>query len=129
MNLLEILLTLVGMSEEEQKQFLNDSVEPALHHHILSCYNAAGQFVDAMDRKVIHVCCYIPASEFFTNFPEVWEELSNSDPNFTWGDNNRSLVTVERIVQHLDASHIDYPEAFEEHYKEYVPEDYIDLEN
>lgn len=81
------------------------------------------------ERKVIHVCCYIPASEFFANFPEVWEELSNSDPNFTWGDNNRSLVTVERIVQHLDASHIDYPEAFEEHYKEYVPEDYIDLEN
>jgi hypothetical protein len=83
----------------------------------------------------IQTCKYVNATEIFDGFGLAWDVFINSDPNCTWGDNNRSLVTADVIIDALEQS--DLNEGNEERQvnlvlerlKE-VPQDvYIDLEN
>ena len=45
---------------------------------------------------------FVPASHLFKGLRKLWIALGESDPDFTWGSNNRSLVTAECILNHLD---------------------------
>jgi len=78
----------------------------------------------------VHVCKFVNLSDLFKNLPEsVYEQLAESDPDFTWGENNRSLITIERLLDHMDAAGIDYPEEFKDMCNKLGLEMYVDLEN
>ena len=47
-------------------------------------------------------CEYVEASEVFKNCPEAWEFFAASDPDCTWGSNNRTLVTPDVIAVSLE---------------------------
>ena len=91
----------------------------------------------------------IEASDLIpSTLPDFWEDLSNSDTDFTWGDNNRSIITASRFkiacesafeLQEFSDSDVS---PYKDHNDEYLPEvkeflnmlenlgeTYIDLEN
>lgn len=47
-------------------------------------------------------CEFVSATDVFKNCPLAWDVFSNSDPDCTWGDNNRSMVTPDVIYTQLD---------------------------
>lgn len=49
--------------------------------------------------ETVHI---VPASDIFHNAPTISDAFCNIDADFTWGDNNRSLITPERFIDHLD---------------------------
>jgi hypothetical protein len=83
----------------------------------------------------IQTCKFVGASEIFDGLGLAWDVFINSDPDCTWGDNNRSMVTADVIVDALELSDIDEGEqerqvnAVLERLKE-IPQDvYVDLES
>jgi hypothetical protein len=83
----------------------------------------------------IQTCKFVSASEIFEGLGLAWDVFINGDPDCTWGDNNRSLVTSDVIVDSLELT--DLNEGNEERQvnlvlerlKE-VPQDvYVDLES
>jgi hypothetical protein len=52
----------------------------------------------------IHTCKYVHASGLFKGLTNLWNEFADSDPPFSWGDNNRSLVDPASILNHMDGS-------------------------
>jgi hypothetical protein len=83
----------------------------------------------------IQTCKFVSASEIFKGLDRAWDVFINSDPQCTWGDNNRSLVTADVIVDAIEQSDIDEGEqdrqvnAVLEKLKE-IPQDvYVDLES
>jgi len=83
----------------------------------------------------IKTCQFIEASEVFHGFGLAWDVFINSDPDCTWGDNNRSMVTADVIIDAMENS--DTNVGNEQQQVEQVvqilkslPQDtYIDLEN
>jgi hypothetical protein len=82
----------------------------------------------------IKTCKYVEASEIFKDYGLAWDVFVNSDPDCTWGDNNRSLVTADVIVDVLENSEMNVG-AEENHVRMVVerlrelPDDvYVDLE-
>lgn len=64
----------------------------------------------------------------------AWDVFVNSDPKCTWGDNNRSLVTPDVIIDALENSDFDenakdQVEEVLQRLKSIEPNIYIDLEN
>ena len=51
----------------------------------------------------INTCQFVLASELFSGFEALWDEVTDSAPDASWGSNNRSLVTTDAIIDHLDA--------------------------
>jgi hypothetical protein len=51
--------------------------------------------------KVKH-CSFVESSEVFEGCPLAHAVFANSDPQCSWGDNNRSMVTPDVIRQALD---------------------------
>jgi len=51
---------------------------------------------------LIETCQFIPASRLV---PKAWTswfwEVASQDAPFSWGDNNRTLVTAERLADHV----------------------------
>lgn len=45
---------------------------------------------------------FIAASAVFKGLKGLWTEFAESDPPFSWGGSNRTLVTAEAILNHLD---------------------------
>lgn len=41
-------------------------------------------------------------SDLFNGYLHVWEALCNNDPDFSWGDNDRTLISIERMQRALD---------------------------
>lgn len=83
----------------------------------------------------IQTCKYVGAAEIFEGLDRAWDAFVNSSPDCTWGDNNRSLVTADVIVDSLELTDVDEGEEERqvnlalERLKE-VPQDvYVDLEN
>lgn len=80
-------------------------------------------------------CKFVTASEVFKGFGLAWDVFVNSDPHCTWGDNNRSMVTPDVIIDAMELS--DLNAGNEEKQVEQVakilrelPEGvYVDLEN
>lgn len=129
MNLIEILLTLVGHTKSDRATMMADmGVSTLVREHIENCYGDDNQLRDALDGKPMYVCQYVPVSEVFDGFREVWNEMVEGDCPFTWGDNNRSLVTASSILNHLDNTTVEVPDDFRERL-ENLGEMYVDLEN
>jgi hypothetical protein len=83
----------------------------------------------------IQTCKYVSSSEIFKGLERAWDVFVNSSPDCTWGDNNRSLVTADVIVDSLELTDVDEGEEelqvnlALERLKE-VPQDvYVDLES
>jgi len=49
-----------------------------------------------------HKCQFILASDLFKGLENLWAAFADSSPPFSWGDNNRTLVTAEAILNHCD---------------------------
>jgi hypothetical protein len=47
-------------------------------------------------------CEFVSVSDVFKGCKMAWNAFANSDPDCTWGDNNRSLVTPDVIYNQLD---------------------------
>ncbi len=45
---------------------------------------------------------FIAASAVFKGLNRLWTEFDESNSPFQWGGNNRTLVTAEAILNHLD---------------------------
>jgi len=77
-------------------------------------------------------CEFIPSSEVFADAPQAFDLLSYTN-RFTWGDNNRSLVTAARILEALDLAAADGEEQKQVDIVikrlESLGETYVDLEN
>jgi hypothetical protein len=58
-------------------------------------------------------CEFVSATDVFENCPLAWDVFSNSDPDCTWGDNNRSMVTPDVIYTQLDDIYDDDDEQSE----------------
>ena len=83
----------------------------------------------------IKTCKYVEASEIFKDYGLAWDVFVNGDPDCTWGDNNKSLVTADVIVDALENSDLNVG-AEENHVRMVVEklrslpdEVYVDLEN
>lgn len=50
----------------------------------------------------IQAAPYVPASDIFKDQGNAWDLFFNGEPDCTWGDNNRTLVTPETISNCLD---------------------------
>jgi len=50
----------------------------------------------------IQTAQFIPASVAFKGLKRLWNEFVESNPPFSWGGSNRTLVTAEAIINHLD---------------------------
>jgi hypothetical protein len=60
-------------------------------------------------KETIHsqTCLFVHASDLFRGLNKLWDEFVDSAPPFSWGDNNRSLVDADSILNHLDGcSHV-----------------------
>jgi hypothetical protein len=91
---------------------------------------------DGTTRKVeVEMTAFVPASEIIQGEPAgtFWDFFSSGAP-FTWGDNNRSMVTASDFLRHLDACDIenDVPKGWLLEVRsilEELGEIYVDLEN
>lgn len=80
-------------------------------------------------------CQFIEGTEVFKDQRLAWNAFVESNPNCTWGDNNRTLVTPDVIIDSLELT--DFDEGIEKKQAEVVlerlksiPEGvYVDLEN
>jgi hypothetical protein len=83
----------------------------------------------------IKTCRYVEASEIFKGFGLAWDVFINSDPQCSWGDNNRSMVTADVIINALEESDLNVgneAKQVEQVIKildSLEPDVYVDLEN
>ncbi len=89
---------------------------------------------------VIHTVSFVLCSELWKGASEFWNEWFNSDPSFTWGDTNRTLVSPSRMLNSMfdkDGTPIvnfkdvpdDQIELVRSRLNELDESTYIDLEN
>jgi len=84
---------------------------------------------------IVKTCEFVDASNVFKGYGLAWDLFINNDPNMTWGDNNRSMVMPERIIDALeDADAEEGVEANQvaeviKRLKNIKPNIYVDLEN
>lgn len=76
-----------------------------------------------------HTCKFVLSSDLFRGYGKLSSQLSESEPDFTWGSNNRSLVTVEVLLNHLDGVGVEYSKKFAQRCREIGLQTYVDLEN
>jgi hypothetical protein len=82
----------------------------------------------------VQSCSFVSSSEVFEGLPLAQEIFANSEPECSWGGNNRSLITPDVIRSALDDADKDTP-AERKQVKEAVKrlvslgETYIDLES
>ena len=74
------------------------------------CCATCGEFVNSSEeaahkcvkKSKIETCAFIPITKLI---PEDWawfyEQLSETG-SFTWGDNNRSMITADRLVEAIE---------------------------
>ena len=74
----------------------------------------------------------INVTDLFQGLKVLLEEFSNSDPDFSWGDNDHTLVDPEAILDHLDgtgtAVNTRQLEALRRRICKLPPNTYVDLE-
>jgi len=76
-----------------------------------------------------HNCTFVLSSDLFRGYRKLALQMSESEPDFTWGSNNRSLVTVEVLLNHLDGVGVAYSKKFAKRCREVGLQTYVDLEN
>lgn len=50
----------------------------------------------------IRTCKFIDASNLFAGSVKVWDIFKHGDPDCSWGDNNRTMVTPQTIIKVLE---------------------------
>ena len=50
----------------------------------------------------IQTCQYVEGTKVFNDFPKAWDVFFNSEPDCSWGDNNRTLVSPSTIINALE---------------------------
>lgn len=84
---------------------------------------------------IVKSCKFVEASSIFKNYGLAWDVFINSDPKCTWGDNNRSMVTPDVIIDALENSDLNVGNEESqvrfvvERLKNIEPNTYVDLEN
>ena len=76
-----------------------------------------------------HTCTFVLCSDLFRGYRKLASQMSESEADFTWGSNNRSMVTVEVLVNHMDSVGIEYSKKFAQRCQEVGLQTYVDLEN
>jgi len=81
-----------------------------------------------------HTCSFVSGAEMFKGLSALWSHLCESDSSFSWGGNNRSLVTASSILDHFDNTVMEGKtekqcETFRSRAEEIGMETYVDLEN
>lgn len=71
---------------------------------------------------------FVEASEVFNGIPLAWEEFANSDPDCSWGNNNRTLVLPDVIIDALEESEEPQVAVAMKRLSE-LGDTYVDLEN
>ena len=79
---------------------------------------------------------YYPLSKLFAGFPDELYGMISENAPFSWGDNDRTLVTADRFLAHFIET-LEYEDLKEEDYKKVFDtleqlskyRIYIDLEN
>ena len=57
---------------------------------------------------------YVKASELFEDHADIWNDFVESDPDFSWGTNDHTLIDPHAIIDHFDNSNMaDTPELQE----------------
>ena len=77
----------------------------------------------------IETCLFVLSTEVFKDHDEVWNEFNDSDPDCSWGNNNRTLVSRDFLLtalEDIDAKSVD---AVRDRLESLPVEVYIDLEN
>lgn len=80
-------------------------------------------------------CKYVDVNEIFKDYGLAWDVFVNSDPGCTWGDNNKSLVTPDVIIDALEESDLNVGneqrqvEMVVERLKNLESDVYVNLEN
>lgn len=81
----------------------------------------------------VETCQYVESSKVFKDFPKAWDVFFNSEPDCSWGDNNRTLVSPSTIINALNGCDCEDDEQVEVDnviaILEGLGETYIDLEN
>ena len=83
----------------------------------------------------IKTCQYVEASEVFKGCDLAWNVFFNSNPQCSWGDNNRTMVTPDVIIDAMEESAENVGKEQKQVEKvvkilRSLPQDmYIDLEN
>ena len=83
----------------------------------------------------VKTCRYVEATEIFKGFGLAWDVFINGDPQCSWGDNNRSMVTPDVIIDALEQSDLNEGNEAKQVQKvieilQSLPHDmYVDLEN
>lgn len=82
---------------------------------------------------IIYSCDFVVASELFYGLNALWEAFAASNPPFSWGDNNRTLVVAVDIYDHLEpmdvlGEQLDMLKKRIDHLPE-QGQTYVDLEN
>ena len=78
---------------------------------------------------------FVRFSELLKGLNALRQQFSDSEPPFSWGDNNRSLVTAEAIMDSIDGSSAEFTASQVEALRKRInklPEKgqmYVDLEN
>lgn len=60
----------------------------------------------------VHQCRFVLASDLFAGCPMAMNAFANGDPDCSWGDNNRTMVT-EDVIRRLLEDVVDIPESDE----------------
>ena len=78
--------------------------------------------------KIEH-CVFVCGSELFRGHNEVWTAFIESDPDCTFGSNNRSLVCRDFLLTTLDQLDAKGMDSVRKRLERLPAEVYIDLEN
>ena len=83
---------------------------------------------------LVQTCSFVAASDVFKGLNALWTALVESDPPFSWGSNNRSLINSTNLTSYLDGQGFDDPVGDQltvliERLDALPTDIYIDLEN
>lgn len=78
--------------------------------------------------RELETCQFLPFSQVAQGLPPLESWLFGDDAPFSYGDNNRTLVKVSRVVDYILDKDLDTPNLLER--LKTLPDDlYLDLEN
>ena len=80
----------------------------------------------------IYKCEFVRVTELFDGLSELFQEMIDSEPYFTWGENNHSLIRAKEIEDYFSKIDLQEKEQFEtlkNRISELNIDLYVDLEN
>jgi hypothetical protein len=85
---------------------------------------------------IVKSCNFVESTEVFKDCQKAWELFCDSNPDCTWGDNNRTMVTnkviidaIENVFDSEDSEVANQVSTVFKRLNELPYDTYIDLEN